>query len=42
MIVNFEILRGATHLKDKEVEDKIYLTNEHWKPMINEGKKSQL
>ena len=38
-IVNFEKIRGVHPLMDKEVEDKIYLTNGMWKPLLVEGKK---
>lgn len=38
-IINFEKVRGVHPLMDKEVEDKIYLTNGMWKPLLVEGKK---
>ena len=40
-ISNFKILRGVAPLMDKEVEEKIYLTNDKWKPLMIEGKKSK-
>jgi hypothetical protein len=37
LIVNFKIVRGGHPLMDKEVEEKIYLTNGKWKPMSKDG-----
>jgi hypothetical protein len=38
-IINFKIIRGVVDWMDKEVEEKIYLTNGHWKSPIVEGEK---
>ena len=39
IIVNFKIVRSLHPLLDKEVEDKIYLTNGKWKPLLVNEKK---
>ncbi|MBP6511204.1 MAG: energy transducer TonB [Bacteroidia bacterium] len=39
-IIDFKILKGVSPLMDKEVENKIYLTNGKWIPMIKNGNKT--